>query len=465
MKKLSFAVVAALMLLTVACNRVKPVFELTSEALISAPYEGGSYTITYKLVSEENNVIKAITDNKEMITTIDTQAEDCIRIQVSANPTTEIREATIIVSYGTMCFNVDVEQAAKTQEPENPEQPEEPENPNDPEQPNDPEEPDTPEEPEEPEQPEEPTDYIINVNANQLVGNYYGSENLVSGLGHYWIIFSDGGIVDGVATPNSEYFRLDLLGPTPADENDIRIPDGIYTLDIENDFNNFSILKLGNTDYLYIDNAGESWATPFTYAELDVEGNSMYLMAVVEDKEYHVTFNSDYTLSYNTLSEHISTLTSDHEIDLSNCSGSVKCFGDYWSCGYSNWQIEFLCNDGLNYGTYLVLDFITDDKLNGTSGFEGTFHSSGFTEEDPTKPAFGPYTFVPGFRVSEVDNYMMGSVLVEYIDGTAVEQAPIFGGEFTITANGDGTHTIIIKATDDANPTHKITLNWTGTLK
>ena len=347
MKKLLFAVVAALMLLTVACNRVKTVFELTSEALICAPCEGGSYTITYKLVSEEDNVIKAITDNKEMITSIDTQAEDCIKIQVSANPTTDIREATIIVSYGTMCFNVDVEQAAKTQEPESPE---------------------------EPEQPEEPTDYIINVNANQLVGNYYGSEDLVSGLGHYWIIFSDGGIVDGVATPNSEYFRLDLLGPTPADENDIRIPDGIYTLDIENDFNNFSILKLGNTDYLYIDNAGESWATPFTYAELDVEGNSMYLMAVVEDKEYHVTFNNDYTLSYNTLSEHISTLTSDYEIDLSNCNGSVKCFGNYWNCGYCNWQIEFLCNDGLNYGTYLVLDFITDDKLNGSSGFEGTFH-------------------------------------------------------------------------------------------
>ncbi len=443
MKKLLFAVLAALMLLSVSCNRVKPVFELTSEAVISAPCEGGHYTITYKLVSEETNVIKAITDNKDMITSIDTQTEDCVKIQVSENPTTEIREATIIVSYGSMCFNVYVEQSAKTQEPEQPEDP------------------DTPEQPEDPEQPD---DYIINVNADQLVGNYYGCGNLANGLGHYWIIFSDGGLVDGVAKPNSEYFRLDLLGPPPADENNIRIPDGTYTLDIEDSFENYSIIKLGNTDYLYIDNAGESWATPFTYAELDVEGNSMYLMAVVEDKEYHVTFNSEYTLSYNTLSEHISTLTSDYEIDLSNCTGTVQSFGDYWSCGYCNWQIEFLCNDGLNYGTYLTLDFLTDDNIGGSSGFEGTYRSSGFTEEDPTKPDFGAYTFVPGFRVSEVDNYMMGSMLVEYIDGTAVEQAPIFGGEFTITANGDGTHTIVIKATDDADPAHKITLNWTGRL-
>jgi hypothetical protein len=165
------------------------------------------------------------------------------------------------------------------------------------------------------------------------------------------------------------------------------------------------------------------------------------------------------------MSEHISTLTSDYEISLNNCTGTVKSFGDYWNCGLCNWQVEFLCNDGLMNGTYLVLDFLTDTELNGSSGFEGTYRSTGFSEEDHSRPDFAPYTFIPGFRVSVTDNYMLGSMLVEHIDGTAVEQAPLFDGEFTIKANNDGTHTIIINATDDAKPSHKITLNWTGKLK
>jgi hypothetical protein len=188
-------------------------------------------------------------------------------------------------------------------------------------------------------------------------------------------------------------------------------------------------------------------------------------MAVVEDKEYHVSFNGDYTIDYKQLSETISSLTSDYEINLSNCTGTVKCYGDYWNCGYCNWGIEFVCDKGLNEGTFLVLDFLTDTNTNGASGFEGTYRSSGFMEEDPTQPAWDAYKFIPGFRLSDISNDMLGSVLVEYIDGIAVEQAPIYNGEFTITKNSNGTHTIVINATDDAVPGHKITLNWTGVLQ
>lgn len=304
---------------------------------------------------------------------------------------------------------------------------------------------------------------IIDISANQLIGKYYG-ERLVSGLGHYWIILSDNGFTDGNATQNSEFFRIDLLGPIAADENNIRIPDGNYVFDINNSFSEYSILNIGNSDYTYIDEVGEAWATAFSYAELKVNGNKLSLVAFVDDKEYHVTFEGDYTISYNPISDTISTLTSDYEIDLSNCTGSVSCFNDYWNCGYCNWQIEFVCNDGLKNGTYLVLDFLTDSNINGNSGLTGTYYSSGFSEEDPTKPDFGPYTFVPGMRISDDGIHMMGSLLMEYVNGVGVEQVPIFGGEFTIIDNGDSTHTIIINATDDATPPNKITLNWTGTL-
>lgn len=311
---------------------------------------------------------------------------------------------------------------------------------------------------------QEPSDETIYVNATQLIGTYYG-DNIVGTLGHYWIIFTDGGIVDGVAMPNTEYFRLDILGPLAADEENIRIPNGHYSFDANNEFNNFSIINIGSTDYVYIDEAGEAWSTALTSADLFVEDNTLILKANADDKEYEVTFIGDYNIEQTTMSEHISTLTSDYEISLNNCTGTVKSFGDYWNCGLCNWQVEFLCNDGLTNGTYLVLDFLTDTELNGSSGFEGTYRSTGFSEEDHSRPDFAPYTFIPGFRVSVTDNYMLGSMLVEHIDGTAVEQAPLFDGEFTIKNNNDGTHTIIINATDDAKPSHKITLNWTGKLK
>lgn len=161
----------------------------------------------------------------------------------------------------------------------------------------------------------------------------------------------------------------------------------------------------------------------------------------------------------------ISTLTSDYEIDLSNCTGYVSCYKDYWGCGYCNWGIEFVCNDGLTNGTYLVLDFLTDDDIEGGTTITGTYRSAGFTEYDSTKPNFAPYTFVPGIRISDDGSKMLGSLLQEFKDGEGIKQAPIYGGEFTILVNDDGTVNIVINATDDANPPHKITLDWTGELK
>ena len=483
MKKIFIVAVIALMSLTFACNR-KTVFELTSDSVINVPYVGGNYTITYNLESKVDDVVNAITDDKNMITSIDTQTDGFVYITVSENLATETRETSIMLSYGNLCFNVDVEQEANPGEPEtpvdpdpeepDPEDPEDPVDPDpeepDPEDPEDPVDPDPeepdPEDPEDPvdpdpeePDPEDPEDPTINIEADILMGNYYG-DDLIGGLGHYWIILSDGGIVNGNLVPNSEFFRLDLLGPMATDESDIKIPDGYYTFDANNSFTEYTILNLGSSDYCYVDNNNEAWSTTLTSATLIVDGNIITLNATVNGQDYIVIYNDEYQLSYNPVSDIISTLESDYEINLNNATGTLYCYGDYWECGYCNWGIEF--NYGIENGDFLVLDFLTDSKTDGSSGFEGTFVSSGFMEDDPTQPDWNAYTFIPGFRLD--GSYMMGSIMQSYSNGVGVNEAPLFGGEFTITNNNDGTYTIIINATDDANPAHAITLNWTGEL-
>lgn len=441
MRKLFFTTIIAIMTLAYACDR-KTIFELTSDPVISAPYEGGNYTITYNLESKDEDVVKAMTNNQDMITSIDTQTDGYVYVTVSKNSTAETREASILISYGNLCLNVDVEQEANTEGPEEPEGPE------------------VPEVPEVPEEPEIPENTTINIEADTFIGKYYG-DDIVDGLGHYWVILSDGGLVDNSLLPNSEFFRLDLLGPMIYDENNAKIPDGFYVFDLNNSFEEYSILNIGNSDYSYVDENGEAWAYPFTKASLIVEGDMLTLTATANGKDYFVFFEGDYQLSYNPVSDIISTLKSDYVIDLDGYTGTVKCYGDYWKCGYCDWGIEF--NYGIEDGDFLVLDFMTDNKTDGSSGFEGTYRSAGFKDDDPSQPAWSPYTFVPGFRLDGA--YMMGSIMQEYVNGKGINEAPIFDGELSITSNNDGTHTIVIDATDDATPAHKITLNWTGKLE
>ena len=81
-KKLFLAIIA-LMTLTYACGPKETIFELTSDSVINVPSKGGEYTITYNLVTEEVNTVKAVADDKEMITSIDTQTDGCVYIQVA----------------------------------------------------------------------------------------------------------------------------------------------------------------------------------------------------------------------------------------------------------------------------------------------------------------------------------------------------------------------------------------------
>ncbi len=426
MRKYLLCLLAMFAMLTTACEVLEspkhdPELELTSEETLRVDREGGEFEITYNLLHASfGTTVSAKVVNSDMITAVDTSTKGKVFITISENTTDAIREGAVIVCYDTLSFTVLVQQDYTAVD-----------------------------------QPAVRRDIV----ANQLVGNFYG-DNLAAGVGHYWIILTKDGFVDGAAVAGGEYFRLDLMAPMPEDMDNIRIPDGEYRFDLSMNMDEFTIIDIGNTDYSWVDEDMEGWALPLEDAKLTVNGNRFELEAFVDNTEYHVTFEGDYSLTTSIINDYVSSLTQDTVIDVSNCYACVSSYGDYWDCGYNNWSVEFVCNDGFTQGTYVVLDLLSES----TTNFTGTYVASGFSAEDPTKPDFRGGVFVPGFRVADDADLLLGSLFMIYKNGICVSQAPLYEGSVTITSNGDGTYTVVIDALDDAPEPNKITLTWTGTF-
>ena len=429
MRKYLFCLLAIFAITFVACEPVEPntpnntdeatKLELTSKSPLRINSDGGNFDITYSLTNPISGTsVKTTIVNSAMITAADSSVEGVVTITISENNTDAIREGAVIVSYGALSFTVVVEQDYL---------------------------------------PVEKPAERVDVAANQLVGNYYG-ENLAEGVGHYWIILTKDGFVDGSTVAGGEYFRLDLIAPIPTDMDNVKIPDGEYRFDLSLSYEEYTIINIGNTDYSWVDENMEGWAMPIEEATLTVNGNHIELVALVSNLEFHVTFDGEYSLSAYVINDYVSSLTKDTVIDVSNCYASVNSYGDYWECGCTNWCIEFVCADGMTQGTYVVIDFLSSSHTN----FTGSYVGSGFSAEDETKPDFRAGTFVPGFRVSSDSDLLLGSLFMVYKDGLCVSQAPLYEGTIDIKNNGDGTYTIVIDALDDAPEQNKITLTWTG---
>lgn len=429
MRKLFTLAFVAIMVVATSCEllqkepqapaKTEQGITLTSASMIEVPAEGDVYTITYTIQGEEGNVI-ATTDNPQMIDTINSNGRGIVRINVTANPTTEVREANVVLTFGSSSASVKVVQSASAA----------------------------------------PAIEVVTIEANQLVGNYYG-DDVADGVGHYWIILTKDGFVNGSTVVGGEYFRLDLIAPLTDNRENITLPDGNYHFDPSSAYDEFTIVNLGNTDYTWIDGDSEAWGYDFVDASLSVQGSHIELVAMTEDKEYRVSFYGSYSLTppYE-ITDYVSSLTQDTVIDVSNCYASSQSYGDYWECGYTNWGIEFVCNDGMKYGTYVVLDLISDSATD----ISGTYVASGFCTDDPTKPDFRDGVFVPGFRVSDVSDLLLGSLYMVYKDGMCVSQASLYDGTITITKLADGRYNIVIDCYDDAPKRNMITLNWTGVM-
>ena len=288
-------------------------FEITSSNTVDIGADGGVVVVSYTLGGGDYSLVDVATDNEAMITALNTEEQGIICAMVAANDVYEARTAQIRISFNGEIKYVAIHQEGNADAPHN---------------------------------------VVVNVAANQLVGNYYG-DNLREGVGHYWIILTKDGFVDGAAVAGGEYFRLDLMAPMPEDMDNIRIPDGEYTYDLSLSFDEYTIVDIGNTDYSWVDENMEGWALTLEDASLTVSGNRFELIAVVDEKEYHVSFDGDYSLTASIISDCVSSLTGDAVIDVSNCTAFVNSYGDYWECGYNNWCIEFISKAGMKYGTYL----------------------------------------------------------------------------------------------------------------
>ena len=110
MRKLFTLAFVAIMVVATSCEllqkepqapaKTEQGITLTSASMIEVPAEGDVYTITYTIEGEEGNVI-ATTDNPQMIDTINSNGRGIVRINVTANPTTEVREANVVLTFGS----------------------------------------------------------------------------------------------------------------------------------------------------------------------------------------------------------------------------------------------------------------------------------------------------------------------------------------------------------------------------
>mgnify|MGYP003289716638 CR=1 FL=1 len=403
-------------------EQTDPTLTITSDTLYNIGAEGGEFEITYTLENPtEDGIIETIV-NQNWISIVENDENGTINCSVAENLSTESRTAAITVTYLEISKTVQVIQEGSTTNE---------------------------------------SEFDVEYDAQMMWGVYYGDRYDINSA-NYWIVFSFDGLDDmGNIYPDSEYYRVDLYGPVASDLSNIVVADGTYSFDTTNSLEQFT-MTAENSSYITTDGERNPTVIPFEDAQMTVNGNEMILIATINGEKHKVTFNGSYTFQDLSPKDYGSTLKDDLVADLSNHQAYVSAYGDYWGCGYCNWWIEILPDNEDQSGDSFIFDFHTD-SLTPTDDISGIYPSSGFSADDPTKPNFGPDSFVPGMVIS-AEGHLMGSLYLEYTSGQLTNQAPLIDGYFEVIDNGNGTHTINIETYDDSPLKNKITATWTGYL-
>ncbi len=395
----------------------QPALKFLSGENIDVPYEGGSFTLTYELTGQRDDGAVTAAADAGWITVTDYSAPGKVEFTVSLNETFDARTGKVTVTYTynggeTVSASVAVSQ---------------------------------------------PPHYDIDFEAEKLTGYYYGQQ-FSPGYGDYWFFFSDKGFApDDTGLPEATYFHVDLyaeLAPVPYDGG---IPVGFYTLDASQTYPQGTFSS--DMSYYYITD-GEAEVTErhyFTEGTLSVEKDGsdyvLELRVTFDDgKKARAKYKGKIGLidDSDDTPEIYTTLTGDHEADLSGCIGTAQFYADYYEVGASNWTVN------IDPGTYPGDGFTFD--LNCSGAFDEGIPSGRYEVADN----YAAGTIYPGYMQY---GYLYGTWWIGYATADDMtEYAPAISGGIDVTRNSDGTYTFGADFYDDAPVPNHVTGIWTGTM-
>lgn len=226
---------------------------------ISVGSGNGMSSISYSINNPVEGLTVEATADVDWIHSLDCSKSNKISFSINATDLYEERTGVITVTYGEASDSVTVTQEAKQMPKE------------------------------------------IEVTAPFLIGEYYGNYSSYAALNiyNYYVVLSssDYDANNPLYAPGWKYF-LDVCATVPpADYNNIRIPNGVYTLTSEGGADN----SLHSTCSIYkeYDNTGfEIDERVYEEATLTVTDDLVKLEVVFEDSndKYIVTYSGDYTI-------------------------------------------------------------------------------------------------------------------------------------------------------------------------
>ncbi|MBE6230816.1 MAG: hypothetical protein E7117_00440 [Bacteroidales bacterium] len=292
-----------------------------------------------------------------------------------------------------------------------------------------------------PTEPEGPK-YDVELVAQHLDGEYYGTE--YSDAYNYFILLSDKGLdADGYTAPDGKFYVLDIFSDTAVGDGDFVLPLGTYTLDSE------SKMTAGTFTYeysCYYETDSDGWEieeslSTFKTGTLTVTANKIDLVLEFYNGQlHHVTYEGSLVF-YET--PKLSNLTEDLNININSESAIAmpEAWGDYYEVGCENFAINILEDAYTANGLFVILDL-----LSGTDSYYRTYSALDYNVEEYAD------TFIPGELIEEdgelynvgcwvfsaTDGELDGEIMAPITSGTIkFEDLGNYQGKFTLDCKDD----------------------------
>lgn len=396
---LSYGVSCSSVVVTQSASPLTPSIEIVSDSDITIERAGTMLEIAYTLENSNPQDLIYVKTDADWIYSIDTATDGIVRIGVATNLSDESRTTSFTIGYGSAEAEVALEQLGAGD---------------------------------------------FNFNAPILVGEYLG-DSYTSGIGNYWFFLTDRGFTaDGSSLPNTTYYRIDAYAPSYTDSTYMApIPDGTYTFDAQNSYNEWTFTAEHSGFWVTDVNARRGDIAGIERGTLVVKDGVITLNVVINGQTHNVSYSGKIELENNPDEIiYYSTLRDDYKADLSDHELIYACYGDFYEYGYYNWMFKLQPKNGI--GDCFQFDIITGYK-DAESGFIGDYHSSDYLAQ---------WSFIPGWT-NQIE--MLCSW---YFTSDQSQLAPLRGGDMSVIDNGDGSVTVTIDVTDDRR--NRITGSWTG---